>query len=350
MRMPECQIPGWTSVRALPRAHGEPLGQGRIRAAPADFEVEEILGFEPDGEGDHLLLWVRKTGANTEWVARKLAGLLRVPSSAVGYAGLKDRHAITLQWFSVPRPRNGCPGWASLAPLGIEVLSERPHRRKLKRGALVGNRFRLLIRDFFPPQDALEARLGRISDQGAPDYFGEQRFGHEDGNLRGAHALLTGQASRVSRHERGLWLSAARSQIFNEVLAERVRRGNWAQPQPGDCLQLDGSHSYFLADDIDDTLTARAAAMDLHPTGPLWGEGEPPTGGAVRALECAVAAPFGPWLSGLAGYGMRQERRSLRLRVRDLVATRSSEGLRLELTLPAGTYATTVLREILDWG
>lgn len=348
--MPECQLPSWTSVQALPRAHGGPLGRGRIRAAPEDFQVEEVLGFEPDGEGDHLFLWVRKTGANTEWVSRKLAGLLRIPSSAVGYAGLKDRHAITLQWFSVPRPKTGCPDWATLSPLGIEVLSERLHRRKLKRGALAGNRFRLLIRDFFPPPDALEARLRQLGDLGAPDYFGEQRFGHEEGNLHGAHALLTGQVGRVSRHERGLWLSAARSQVFNEVLAERVRRGDWDRPQPGDCLQLDGSHSYFLADDMDEALTARAAAMDLHPTGPLWGEGEPPTGGAVRALECAVAAPFGPWLSGLARYEMRQERRALRVRVRDLVARQAPEGLRLELALPASAYATTVLREILDWG
>ncbi|NEX20196.1 tRNA pseudouridine(13) synthase TruD [Thiorhodococcus mannitoliphagus] len=347
--MLDCQIPAWTSVRDLPRAHGEPLGQGRIRVAPEDFQVEEILGFEPDGEGDHLLLWVRKTSANTEWVARKLAGLLQVPSSTIGYAGLKDRHAITLQWFSVPRPRQGESDWTRLESLGIQVLAEHPHRRKLKRGALAGNRFRLLIRDFSPSAPLLERRLGLIRDCGVPDYFGEQRFGHDDGNLRRAHDLLTGQAGRVSRHERGLWLSAARSQIFNELLAERVRLGNWDQPIPGDCLQLDGSHSYFLAEDIDDALTARAAAMDLHPSGPLWGEGELATRGEIRHLESALAARFSPWPTGLSRLGMRQERRSLRLQARDLVGAQSDAGLRLELTLPAGAYATAVLREILVW-
>ncbi|MBK1722822.1 tRNA pseudouridine(13) synthase TruD [Thiocystis violacea] len=345
--MPDPGIPGWTRVPDLPRAHGEPLAQGRIRVAAEDFQVEEILGFDPDGEGDHLLLWVRKTGANTEWVARKLAALVQVPASTVGYAGLKDRHAVTLQWFSVPRPREGRPDWASLEPLGIEVLAEHPHRRKLKRGALAGNRFRLLIRDFAPAPDALQSRLRQIRERGVPGYFGEQRFGHDDGNLLRAHALLSGAAGRVPRHERGLWLSAARSQVFNEVLAERVRRGSWDQPQPGDCLQLDGSHSHFVAETIDDTLVARAAAMDLHPSGPLWGEGELPTRGPVSRLEEEVVAPFSVWLQGLARAGLTQERRALRLRVDDLTATESDAGLILELRLPAGAYATTVLRELL---
>lgn len=345
--MSEQAIPSWTTVSDLPRAHGEPLGHGRIRTAPEDFQVEEILGFQPDGEGDHLLLWVRKTDANTEWVARKVAALLRIPKSDVGYAGLKDRHAVTCQWLSVPRPRQGRPDWSSLEPLGIEVLAEHPHRRKLRRGALVGNRFSLLIRDFHPSVPDLTARLERIRALGVPNYFGEQRFGREDGNLIRAHALLTGEIGRAPRHERGLWLSAARSQIFNEVLAERVRRGDWAIPQPGDCLQLDGSHSHFVADEIDDSIRARAGDMDLHPSGPLWGEGEPPTQAQVRELEAETARRFDVWLAGLGRAGLRQERRALRLRVRDLSASQTDAGLALELVLPAGAYATTLLRELV---
>ncbi|MBK1719383.1 tRNA pseudouridine(13) synthase TruD [Thiocystis violacea] len=347
--MSEPPLPSWTSSPDLPRAHGAPLGEGRLRVEPEDFRVTERLGFNPDGEGDHLLLWVRKTSANTEWVARRLAAVAGVPVSTVGYAGLKDRHAITEQWFSIPKPREGLPDWTPLGDQGIEVLETHPHRRKLKRGALAGNRFRIQARDCPVGVEDLETRLAAIRARGVPNYFGEQRFGHADGNLRQAHALLTGAARRVVRHQRGLWLSAARSQIFNELLAERVRRDDWDRPQPGEALQLAGSHSFFVANTIDDTLVARCGQRDLHPTGPLWGAGDPPTGPGVRALEVSIAQGFAPWLERLAGLGLEQERRALRLPVDDLVGELDGTGLRLEFSLPSGAYATAVLREIITW-
>jgi tRNA pseudouridine13 synthase len=342
-------LPCWTTFAELPRAHGEPLGCGHLRVSPADFQVEERLGFTPDGEGDHLLLWVRKTDANTEWVACRLASLAGAPSSAVGFAGLKDRHAITSQWFSVPRPRDDQPDWSVLAADAIEVLEVHPHRRKLRRGALAGNRFRILIRDCDLTPADLDARLAVIRARGVPNYFGEQRFGHADGNLARAHALFGGAAGRVPRHQRSLWLSAARSQIFNEVLAARVRRGDWNQSQPGDCLQLDGTHSHFLAEAIDSTLSERCERMDLHPTGPLWGAGEPPTCAAIRLLEETLAAGFSGWPAGLAAQRMEQERRALRLPVIDLTGQWLDEGLELTFELSAGAYATAVLRELIDW-
>ncbi len=345
----ETAIPHWTTCADLPQTHGEPLGYGRLRVTPADFQVEEQLGFTPDGEGDHLLLWVRKTGANTEWVARRLASVAGTPVSTVGYAGLKDRHAITTQWFSLPRPRGDQPNWSMLMSDGIEVLEAHPHRRKLRRGALVGNRFRILVRDLNLSATALDARLAVIRTQGVPNYFGEQRFGHADGNLIRAQALFSGTAGRVPRHQRSLWLSAARSQIFNAVLAERVRRAHWDQPQSGDCLQLDGSHSHFLATDIDATLIERCAQMDLHPTGPLWGMGELPTQTATRSLEEQVAADFPGWPEGLAAHGLAQERRALRVPVSGLVCQMVDDGLALTFNLPAGAYATAVLRELIRW-
>ncbi len=265
----------------------------------------------------------------------------------MGYAGLKDRHAVTLQWFSVPRPRDTEPDWTVLEPLGIEVLAVHAHRRKLRRGALAGNRFRILIRDFAPPAELLAPRLSLMHEHGVPNYFGDQRFGHADGNLLRAHALLTGTAGRVPRHERGLWLSAARSQIFNEVLAERVRDASWDQPQAGECVQLDGSRSHFVVDLIDDELSARAKAMDVHPSGPLWGRGELPSRDGVRQLEASVVARFQPWAEGLVRHGLDQERRALRLRVADLTETQQDSDLLLEFWLPSGAYATTVLRELL---
>lgn len=342
-------LPVWTSFHELPRAHGEPLGTGRLRATPADFQVEEQLGFAPDDEGDHLLLWIRKTGANTEWAARRLAALVGVPASEVGFAGLKDRHAITWQWFSLPRPRDTEPDWPALAADGIEVLEVRRHRRKLRRGTLAGNRFRLLVRDWSPSDAALDARLAAIRARGLPNYFGDQRFGHTDGNLLGANELFAGRARRVDRHRRGLWLSAARSQLFNQVLAERVRRGDWDAPLVGDRLQLDGCHSHFAADEVDDTIRARCAGMDLHPTGPLAGAGEPLVRAEVGALEARVLEDFPGWLAGLAAHGLRQERRALRLPVRELDAVRREDGVELRFALPAGSYATVVLRELIDW-
>jgi tRNA pseudouridine13 synthase len=322
-----------------------------------DFQVEEDLGFEPDGEGWHRLLWVRKTDANTEWVARRLAELARVPPSDVGFAGLKDRRAVTSQWFSVPAPKDGAPDWSSLAREGIEVLAVHAHRRKLRRGALRGNRFRILVRDLalepaLSPEsrtESLERRLAEIRRLGLPNYFGEQRFGHGGANLSKADALFRGALRRPAHHQRGLWLSAARSELFNRVLASRISRGDWDRPLPGDCLNLDGRHSFFRADAIGEDLIERCERLDLHPTGPLWGKGEPPTGGEVHSLEEAAADSLPGWGEGLARFGLAQERRPLRLPVRDLAWALSPVGLELTFTLPAGAYATAVLRELIAW-
>ncbi|AUB83038.1 tRNA pseudouridine(13) synthase TruD [Candidatus Thiodictyon syntrophicum] len=342
--------PTWSPFHALPRAHGAPLGTGRLRVEPADFEVEEVLGFPPDGDGDHLLLWVRKTDQNTEWVAGRLAATAGVDPKDLGYAGLKDRRAVTSQWFSLPRPREREPDWSALAVEGIEVLAVHPHRRKLRRGALAGNRFRIRVRNWAPDPDRLAERITAIRTLGVPNYFGEQRFGRNGANLARADALFHGAIRRPSRHQQGLWLSAARSQVFNQVLAARLTRGDWDRPLPGDCLNLDGSHSWFPADTIDDTLRGRTARLDLHPTGPLWGRGDPPSQGEVRALEDAVAAAHPGWPAGLARFGLEQDRRALRLLVPDLGWDLTDRGCELAFELPAGAYATAVLRELMDWG
>lgn len=341
----------------LPRAHGGPLGQGRLRVEPGDFQVEEELGFEPDGEGDHRLLWVRKTDANTEWVGRRLAELAGVRPSDVGFAGLKDRRAVTSQWFSVPATKAGEPDWSPLTAEGIEVLSVHAHRRKLRRGSLRGNRFQVLVRSIglgaapLPgaPVEAVDQRCAQIRCLGVPNYFGEQRFGHGGANLLRAEALFRGALRRPSHHQRGLWLSAARSELFNRVLAHRVSRGDWDRPLSGDCLNLDGSHSYFRTDAIDSELTERCDRLDLHPTGPLWGRGDPPTGAEVRLLEESVAVSLPGWAEGLARFGLTQERRALRLPVPDLRWRTVPIGLELTFALPAGAYATAVLRELIAW-
>jgi len=341
--------PRWRSFADLPRAFGEPLARGRLRVSPDDFRVDEIPAFEPDGEGEHAVLRVRKTGANTEWVARRLASHAGLPLSAVGFAGLKDRHAVTTQWFSMHFGPRAEPDWGTFDTDGIEILEHHRHRRKIRRGALRGNRFLIRLREWDAPRDELRKRVTAVRNRGVPNYFGQQRFGNGDGNLYAADALFSGQQRRVGRHLRGLLISAARSQLFNEVLARRVERGDWDRALVGDRLQLDGSHSHFLAEMGDNTIRHRVSAFDVHPTGPLWGEGNELSDGEPLALERAIILRFPKWANGLKSARLRQERRSMRSPVPNLVVRQQADTLALEFELPAGAYATAVLREIVDW-
>lgn len=338
----------WRAFDALPRAYGGPSGRGRLRQHPEDFLVDELLGFAPDGEGEHALLRIRKTGANTEWVARRLAAFAGMTSAAVGYAGLKDRHALATQWFSVHTPRRQ-PDWGAFQAEGVEILESHRHRRKLRRGALQCNRFAVRIRDLTADSGAFERRWSMVTELGAPNYFGPQRFGRGEGNLHAAQVLFAGKARRASRHLRGLWLSAARSQLFNEVLAERVKRGDWDQPIAGDRMQLAGSHSHFLLEAPTDDARARTRAFDLDPTGPLWGAGELDTAGDAAALERLVMQDFPEWTEGLARAGLDQERRPLRLRPVATELAIADRVVELLFTLPAGGFATAVLRELVHW-
>jgi len=330
----------------LPAALGGVAGSGRIRARDEDFIVEEELGFTPTGEGEHLLLKLRETGCNTQWVAGQLARWAGRPRNDVGFAGLKDRHAVTEQWFSVRFPGGRHPDPADLAIPGVELVEWSPHNRKLKRGALQGNRFRLRVTRLNADEELLDARLFEVARRGVPNAFGPQRFGRDQGNLRLAGAWFAG-GPPPGRAERGFALSAARSLIFNAILAERIAAGNWERVAAGDPVQLDGRGSWFIAEAGDAALAGRLAALELHPTGALWGKGEPPGDGPGATLERAVAERFRLFAEGLAANGLEQERRALRLRVRELEWQLEDEVLALSFGLPAGAYATAVLREII---
>ena len=337
-----------TDSTVLPFTHGQPGLSGRLRALPEDFQVREEMNFTLDGAGEHVWLWVRKRGANTDWVARRLAERAGVAPGAVSYAGLKDRHAVTEQWFSVHLPGRAEPDWSADPHPEFTVLKSVRHSRKLRRGALSGNAFRLVIRELDGDPAELTARLHRMVMTGAPNYFGEQRFGHQGGNLERAEAMLSGREAVRDRHQRGLYLSAARAELFNAVLARRVTDQTWNQALPGEVLMLAGSHSIFAVDEADETIRQRVAAFDLHPTGPLWGAGELRSGGAVRALEEAVAATLPVFRDGLAAAGLQQERRALPLVVRNAtLAFPEPCTAVLDFRLPAGAYATTVLRELV---
>lgn len=319
-------LPDWA------RAYGAPLFTAAIRGAPGDFRVSEVLGWELTGEGEHDYLRVRKISANTEWVARQLARHADVPARDVGYSGLKDRHAETTQWFSVPRWH--APDWPALAVQGVEILDLRRHNRKLRRGAHRANAFRIVLRGGALERhaEALGERLALIRQQGVPNYFGEQRFGRDGGNVELAQAWAAGR--RLPRHKRSLAISTMRSLFFNEQLDARVRAATWNKLLPGDKANLDGTGSVFDVSEVDDTLQPRLAAMDIHPAGVLAG------GGSGLGSES--------WRAALDKARVEEGWRSFRLVVRDLDWLPGSDAVTVSFSLGRGAFATSVLREICD--
>lgn len=331
----------------LPHAFGPPPLRGRLRSTPEDFFVEEILGYEADGAGEHAFLLVEKRGTNTEWAARELAKFAGIQPMNVGYAGMKDRHAVTRQVFTLHLPGKADPDWSAFPGDEVKIISSARHSRKIKRGALRGNRFVIVLREVEGDREAAEARLAAMAARGVPNYFGEQRFGLGGNNVQQAKAMFGGR--RVDRDKRSILLSAARSHIFNGVLAERVTAGAWDAPMDGEIWSLDGSRSWFGPEPFNDTLAERLGRFDIHPSGPLWGSGETPAADAAGELERAVAARDEDLAVGLAGARMDQERRALRLMPRDLTWRWLEDGaLEVSFGLPAGAYATTVLREVAE--
>jgi len=328
------------------RAFGQPPVSGVIRQSLDDFVVDEVLGFELDGEGEHVCLHMRKRGMNTEEVARRIAKLAGVRQMDVSYAGLKDRYAVTTQWFSIYLSNKPEPDWHSLESEELTIVEVSRHGRKLRRGTLKANRFTLVVRQLQGDTVLLSERLEKVKTQGVPNYFGEQRFGRA--NLDRASDLFAKRIKVRDRHKKGMYFSAARSALFNAVLAYRVELATWNQAMVGEVMMLDGSHSVFNADEVDDTLIQRLREFDIHPTGPLWGRGRLATADEVLELEEQVLEPYFDWREGLENAGLKQERRALRLLPANMTWVLAEDALRLSFELPSGTYATSVLREITE--
>jgi tRNA pseudouridine13 synthase len=332
-----------------PRAHGTPLPPATLKAAPEDFHVEERLSFEPSGNGPHWLLRVEKRTANTRWVAAEIARLAGLASGDVGYAGLKDRQAIAVQWFSVPAAGKTADFWSGVRTNEFKVLEVHANLRKLKIGALAGNRFRIRLRDVTWSREQLDSKLESLRAHGVPNYFGPQRFGREGYNLDRIAAWLQSAVAPRGRAERSFTLSAARSLVFNAVLARRVEAGDWSQLAAGDLASLDGSGSHFAVTAVDDELRRRLAEFDIHASGPLWGRGQPATLGYALQHELAVSSELAAVTGLLAAEGLSQERRALRCAVRELAAERDVSTLTLSFSLGRGQFATSVLREICEF-
>ena len=355
-------------------AFRKPNIEGVYKVLPEDFIVEEQIVYELSGEGEHLWCWVEKRLENTDWVLQQLAKWASVSPSKVGVAGQKDRHAVTRQWFSIQLPGLSNPEISDFKVANVKLLKVIRHQRKLQTGGLSGNRFTLTIRDLQGGEDLIEVlqqRLDKIKSQGVPNYFGEQRFGIHGRNIKQGVKLLAGELPKVKRNQKSMYLSAIRSWMFNALLSERIEQANWNKLLQGDALQLEGSNKWFLEDGSAD-LSDRIKALDLHPTGPLYGKGDLPTKNEALVIESEVASQFKDWIEGLDSYGVNQDRRALRVLPLDLewqwqVSASEDEAaltqafdklsrggvwkdnpvLEVSFSLRSGSYATMVMRELL---
>lgn len=337
------------AVKNLAYAYRRLNGSAVWRTRPEDFLVDEVPGFTPDGCGEHVVLQIRKYNANTEWVARKLARFAGVPVRDVSYAGLKDRFAITTQWFSVRLAGKANPDWDGFADDEAGVLQWHLHQRKLKRGSLKANRFSVVLRELQGDRAELEQRLQQISEHGVPNYFTEQRFGHDGQNIDMARQMLLDNKRIKDRHKRGLYLSAARSMLFNHVLSQRVMSGSWNKILPGEDVILSGSRSHFICEHVDEAIVQRLAEWDIQPSGPMMGINKKQIQTDVTELERQWLSGYQDWCDGLIKAGLEAERRALRSRVTDLEWDFATRGqLLLGFTLDKGCYANAVIRELLE--
>jgi tRNA pseudouridine13 synthase len=318
----------YTTLPQWPHAYPASGATATLKQLNEDFIVTELPLQLPSGEGEHIWLDIEKNGANTAFVAQQLAEAAGVQERDVGYAGLKDRWAITRQWFSIYLPSGKAgetPDLTQLQHPEFKVLSQSRHVKKLRPGDLQGNRFRIVLREVRGDRDAIEANLKAVAAQGVPNYFGAQRFGFEGGNVEQGRAMLAREIRVRNPKKKGIYLSAVRSFVFNEVLALRIQQGLWGQALPGDVMDEAG-----------------------RPTGPLWGRGRVVTTDAAQALENGVAARHATLCDGMEHAGLDQDRRALVACPADMSWDwPQADQLVLSFTLPAGNYATSVLSEIL---
>jgi len=333
-----------------PRVWGTPEVSAVIRAQNEDFIVREQLGFELSGEGEHVFLYLEKRGLNTLELLDRLSQLSGVAVRDIGYCGMKDRNAVTFQWFSVGLAGKEEPQWRKLElPGDVKVLELGRHQRKLRRGVHRANQFELRLTALEGESLDLRKRLQRVAAQGVPNYFGEQRFGRNGQTLLQARKWLGSNGRKVTRNKRSLFLSALRSHLFNELLAARVARQSWNQVLDGDVCMLQGSRSRFSSSTGDEEIAARVAAGDIHPGLPLWGKGEQEAGSErvqEQRLDIATQASVCEFLER---QGLELNYRSARLMPDDFCWEFCDDALRLRFELSPGGYATAVLAELVQY-
>ena len=297
-----------------------------FRTQSEDFFVDEQLGFELSGNGEHLCLHIEKRNQNTIKVAKQLAELAGIKQMDVGYCGLKDKHAVTRQWFSLYLGQRELD-WQSIQLQDCTILSTARHDKKLRRGIHARNAFRIRLRNVQADSALLSRRWKDIGEQGVPNYFGEQRFGYGGSNLQQAEALIDVHARIWRERKNQFAVSAVRSYLFNHVLADRVRTDEWRHVINGD---------------------PQIADLPLVATGPLWGRGRSLSVETLAEREKILLQPYALFCEKLEHLGLQQERRALLLQPTDVSVQREENDWVLGFSLPPGTYATSVLREFLQ--
>lgn len=328
--------------------HGAPQATGALKSTPEDFVVSEDLGFEPDGDGEHLLVRVRKRGCNTQFVADALAKYARVSARAVSYAGLKDRHAVTEQWFCLHLPGKDTPDVSGFALDGCEILAAARHRRKLRIGALRGNHFTVTLRQV-SDRASVDARLQAIAAGGVPNYFGSQRFGRQGNNLLQAERWARNDIVVKERSKRSFYLSASRSALFNQVVSRRLAQRLEKAVLTGDALQLSGRGSWFTAPAAElPQLQTRVDDGELRITAPLPGDGAWGTEDDALAFEQHSLEGQDVLLALLRRERVEAARRAVLLYPQRMTwQWRGADLVVVSFWLPAGSFATSVLREAI---
>lgn len=345
----------------LPNPYTPSIHHAVYKQTAKDFIVYEIQNIDFCHQGEHLWLYLEKVNLNTHFVVTLLAKWANIPIQDVGFSGLKDRHALTRQYFSLRLPKKTLPNisfykFLQQNPLNTDeqltILAQYWHDKKLQRGTHKFNQFIITLKDVIGEKNAIEAQLNTIKKQGVPNYFGEQRFGQNNHNLAQAQALfqqqLTLNPRKTKDKERlSLYLSSARSELFNAILAKRVQDNTWQTPILGDVMNLSGSQSIFVPSEIDDTIYQRLDTADIHLTGAMWGAGELQSFGKIAKLEQSVidSSPlYQLFANGLANFGLKQQRRALRLLAQDFCwQWLDKDCLQLQFRLPTGCFATTIL-------
>ena len=328
-------------------AYDKPEATARFKASPDDFRVDEILGFELTGVGEHQFLRIEKRGLNTEELVKSVSKAVKKPIKNISYAGLKDRQALTTQWLSVHCPGEEIIDADQLQGSGWRVIETTRHLKKLKKGALEGNKFSLILRDL-TGRDEVEVRLQKVKAAGVPNYFGAQRFGHHGQNILKAEEVLLKQVKVKDHFLRGIYYSAARSFLFNKILSERVINHCWDKALAGDVMQLSGSNSVFSINTLDDVILSRVENHDISPAAPLWGRGAERVALDALLIQQTALRGFETWCDALEQHGLERSYRAQILQVNHMDWDWQATHLHLSFNLTAGAYATSVLRELLD--
>lgn len=335
-------------MQALAYAYSEPTLTASYKVHNADFQVREVLNFDPDGEGEHLFLLVEKDGLTTQNVQKRLMQYFRLPGRDVSFSGMKDKQAITQQWFSVKLGNKEAGDVGQLNSEHIQIKHIQRNKRKLQRGSHGSNQFFIRLRNLSDSAESLIQCLQKVSLEGVPNYFGEQRFGANGDNVDKALQLFSGKLKVKDRYQRSIYLSAARAYLFNKVLSQRVEDKTWNSYIAGDLMCLAGSSASFKPAAWDQILNDRLAKKDIHPSGPLWGGRELLSEGLCALLEKEVLSSEHEMRQGLEDAGLKQARRALRSMPENLSYKIEDENtVVLEFSLAKGAYATSFLRELV---